>query len=92
MVFLGEKQKGAGIMAEKTGAVLHGDDAEARSEAARALGSVRSERKAEASRQNATLGGRPKGMKMSEESRRKQSEAAREMWARRKAEKNGETK
>ncbi|MDX1935250.1 MAG: hypothetical protein SFU56_21845 [Capsulimonadales bacterium] len=46
-----------------------------KSEAARLLGSVRSERKAATSRENAKKGGRPKGFSPSEESRRKQSES-----------------
>lgn len=40
------------------GAALRADDADARSEAARLMGSVRSERKAEAARRNAQRAGR----------------------------------
>jgi hypothetical protein len=60
-------------------------DAETRSEAARLMGAVRSERKASAVRANGKLGGRPKGSTQTEAARQKISEAARRRWAERKA-------
>jgi hypothetical protein len=62
-----------------------GADEQVRREAARAMGSARSERKAQAARENGKQGGRPQGMKVDEESRQRQSEALRRAWAERKA-------
>ena len=68
-----------------TGARLSGDpDPDARSEAARLLGTIRSERKANAVRENARLGGRPKGMTLTDETRQRIAEAQRRRWAERK--------
>lgn len=60
-------------------------DAEQRRKAAALLGSASSERKAEAVRKNALLGGRPKGAAMSEEAKEKLRESAKRRWAERKA-------
>jgi hypothetical protein len=52
-------------------------DADLRREAARLLGRVRSAAKTAAARRNAKRGGRPRGMRLSEETRRKISETKR---------------
>lgn len=51
--------------------------AEARAQAARLMGQVRSEAKARAARENGRRGGRPPGIPQSEETRRKISQAKR---------------
>ncbi len=56
---------------------LEGDDLAARREAARLMGQVRTDAKATAARENGKRGGRPKGIPMSDETRRKISEAKR---------------
>lgn len=56
------------------GAELHNPDEEARKQAARMLGSIRTERKAESSRQNAA---KRRGVPLSEEHRAKLKEAQR---------------
>jgi len=59
-------------------------DEQTRRAVAQALGSVRSERKGVAARENGKQGGRPKGMAVGEESRKRQSEAMRRVWLERK--------
>jgi len=61
----------------KAGSDLHGSDSEARREAAKTMGSASTEAKTRAARENAKKGGRPKGMNVSEETRRKISETKR---------------
>lgn len=61
-----------------TGADLRGADAETRREAARLMGQAATEAKAKAARENGKRGGRPKGMVVSEETRRKISESRRD--------------
>jgi hypothetical protein len=55
-----------------------------RREAARLLGRVRSEKKANAARENGKRGGRPRDYVVSEETRRRISEAAKRRWERQK--------
>ena len=59
------------------GADLQGGDADARREAARLMGRASTETKAQAARENGKRGGRPRGMVVSEETRRKISETKR---------------
>ncbi len=59
------------------GADLQGGDADARREAARLMGQASTEVKAQAARENGKRGGRPRGMVVSEETRRKISETKR---------------
>ena len=68
---------------ENAGADLHNSDEEARRQAARMLGSIRTERKAESSRQNAA---KRRGIPLSEEHKAKLREAQRIRWKREKAE------
>lgn len=58
-----------------TNAALHGENAEARSQAARLLGRSKTEAKARAARENGRKGGRPKGIPVSEETRRKMGDS-----------------
>ena len=60
------------------------DDKAILRQAARILGSTRSLKKAEAVRENGKKGGRPKGYRVSTETRLKQSEAMKDYWRRRK--------
>jgi hypothetical protein len=53
---------------------------DARSEAARLMGRVRSERKTIAARENGRKGGRPEGYKLSEETKQKIGAANRARW------------
>jgi hypothetical protein len=69
-----------------SGADLQGGGDEARSEAARLMGSSKSDRKRAAAQENGQLGGRPKGTGQSEETKRKIAEAARQRWAKRRGE------
>lgn len=68
-----------------SGAALHNEDADARKEAARLLGQSRSEAKIRAARENGRKGGRPKGIPVSEETRKKMSESKKTRDARRNA-------
>ena len=61
--------------------------ADARAEAARLMGSVKSEAKAEKARENGKLGGRPKGTAQSPETRARIAEGVRSRAAERRAEK-----
>jgi hypothetical protein len=72
---------------ENWGAVIPGGDVidtEWRRMAARLMGSVRSEKKAAAARQNGKLGGRPKNYQVGEETRKRIADSMRRRWAERK--------
>lgn len=60
------------------GSDLQSNDEEKRRSAARLMGQANTEAKAQAARENGKRGGRPKGMVVSEETRRKISEAKRQ--------------
>ncbi len=62
---------------QPAGADLQGGDADARREAARLMGQASTEAKVLAARENGKRGGRPKGMVVSAETRRKISETKR---------------
>ena len=62
---------------QPAGADLQSGDADARREAARLMGQVSTEAKTQAARDNGKRGGRPKGMVVSEETRRRISETKR---------------
>ena len=62
---------------QPAGADLQGGDADARREAARLMGQASTEAKVLAARENGKRGGRPKGMVVSEETRRRISETKR---------------
>jgi len=70
----------------KPAALLKAGDSDPveRSEAARLLGKVSTDRKAEAARENGKLGGKPKNATDSEETRRLKSDKAKAAWALRK--------
>lgn len=63
-------------MEKEPGATLQDGTEEARREAARLMGSARSERKTLTARENGKSGGRPKGVGQSDETKAKISEAA----------------
>jgi hypothetical protein len=69
--------------------VDHGD-AERRREAARLMGAVRSERKAEAARANGKLGGRPRNHRVSDETRQRIADSMKQRWVERKEQVHGE--
>lgn len=71
---------------------LQSSDTEARREAARLMGQASTEAKVKAAQENGKLGGRPKGTPVSEETRRKLSEAKKRRDAERKAQQEDDTK
>lgn len=62
---------------DKVGAELRSVDLDARREAARLLGGIKTERKSATSAENGKKGGRPKGVLQTEEAKARQREAQR---------------